>query len=128
MNNYTRVPLILEKRNNSWQNKWRSKKNYQSCKINTRRTNNLEDKITFKEAGGALKNVKNDKTPGSDGYSAEFFLFLWKDLQIFIVNSLNYGYDIGELSVTHKARYNNLSSSSSWRIGDQYLFWILYIK
>jgi hypothetical protein len=52
--------------------------------------------------------VKNDKTPGSDGYSAEFFLFLWKDLQIFIVNSLNYGYDIGELSVTHKARYNNL--------------------
>ena len=46
--------------------------------------------------------MKNDKTPGSDGYSAELFKFFWKDLQVFIVNSLNYGYDIGELSVTQR--------------------------
>ena len=46
--------------------------------------------------------MKNVKTPGSDGYSADFFLFFWNDLPVFIVNSLTYGYDIGELSVTPK--------------------------
>jgi hypothetical protein len=25
--------------------------------------------------------MKNVKTPGSDGYSADFFLFFWNDLQ-----------------------------------------------
>ena len=46
--------------------------------------------------------VGHFKMPGSDGYSAVFFKFFWKDLQVFIVYSLNYEYDIGELSVTQK--------------------------
>ena len=77
-------------------------KNINHTKLTQEEQDNLEGKITIKEAGGALKNMKNDKTPGSDGYSAELFKFFWKDLQVFIVNSLNYGYDIGELSVTQK--------------------------
>ena len=63
---------------------------------------NLEGEITIEEAGLILKNMKNNKTPGSDGFSTEFFKFFWKDLKIFIVNSLNYSTEIGELSVTQK--------------------------
>lgn len=35
----------------------------------------LEGKITYSEALEALRNMKNDKSPGSDGFTAEFFLF-----------------------------------------------------
>ena len=59
----------------------------------------LEGEITVSEASETLRNMKNNKTPGSDGFSTEFF---WRDLKRFIVNSLNYGYQKGELSITQK--------------------------
>ena len=33
----------------------------------------LEGKITLDEASAALKNMKNNKSPGSDGFTVEFF-------------------------------------------------------
>ena len=33
----------------------------------------LERKITLDEASAALKNMKNNKSPGSDGFTVEFF-------------------------------------------------------
>lgn len=62
----------------------------------------LEGEINIDEATAVLKNMKNFKTPGSDGFSTEFFKFFWKDLKHFVVDSLNYGFQIGELSVTQK--------------------------
>lgn len=38
----------------------------------------LEGKITYSEALEALKNMKNDKSPGSDGFTAEFLNFSGK--------------------------------------------------
>ena len=35
----------------------------------------IEGSITIKEAGEALKNMKNNKSPGSTGFTAEFFKF-----------------------------------------------------
>ena len=62
----------------------------------------IEGSITIKEAGEALKNMKNNKSPGSTGFTAEFFKFFWKDLGHFVVKSLNYGFERGELSTTQK--------------------------
>ena len=42
------------------------------------------------------------KSPGSDGFTAEFFKFFWKDLGIFILNSINYAYKNDALPVTQK--------------------------
>ena len=36
----------------------------------------LEVEITLEEAGTALKNMKNGKSPGTDGFSADFVLML----------------------------------------------------
>ena len=36
----------------------------------------LEGKITLDEASAALKNMKNNKSPGSDGFTVEFFKVL----------------------------------------------------
>ena len=62
----------------------------------------LEGEITYQELSSALKNMKNSKSPGSDGFTAEFFKFFWKDLGIFILNSINYAYKNDSLSVTEK--------------------------
>ena len=40
----------------------------------------LEGEITYQELSSALKNMKKSKSPGSDGFTAEFFKFFWKDL------------------------------------------------
>ena len=47
----------------------------------------LEGDIKYSELAEALKNMKNSKTPGSDGFTAEFFKFFWPDLKHFILNS-----------------------------------------
>ena len=65
-------------------------------------SNKLEGLLTYEEAAVALKNMKNEKSPGSDGFTSEFIKFFWKDLGHFIVRSINYGYTRGELSVTQK--------------------------
>ena len=46
--------------------------------------------------------MKNNKSPGSDGFTSEFLKFFWKDLKVFVIGSLNYGYSLGSLSVTQK--------------------------
>lgn len=62
----------------------------------------LEGIITREEALAALKGMKNDKSPGTDGFSAEFFKFFWKDIGHFLIRSLNFGFSKGELSITQK--------------------------
>ena len=37
----------------------------------------LEGKITLDEASAVLKISKNNKSPGSDGFTFEFFSFSW---------------------------------------------------
>ena len=62
----------------------------------------LEGKITLDEASVALKKMKNNKSPGSDGFTVEFFKFFWRQLGAFVVKSLNNGFRKGELSSTQK--------------------------
>ena len=45
----------------------------------------IEGFITLKEAAETLKSMSNNKSPGSDGFSAEFFKVFWKELGQFIV-------------------------------------------
>ena len=69
-------------------------------KLNKEESDNLEGEITHEELANALKNMKNSKSPGSDGFTAEFFKFFWVDLGKFILKSVNYACKHGSLSVT----------------------------
>ena len=62
----------------------------------------LEGLLTLQEISDTLKNMKNDKSPGLSGFSAEFFKVFWKQLRAFVFKSFNYGYITGELSITQK--------------------------
>ena len=73
-----------------------------SPKLNDLERDSLEGEITYNEALSALKKMHNDKSPGSSGYTAEFFKFFWKDLGHFLIRSINYGFKMGKLSVTQR--------------------------
>ena len=60
----------------------------------------MQNVVTMEEAGKVLNNMKNDKSPGSDGFSVNFFKFFWKDLGVYLVRSINYGLQAGKLSTT----------------------------
>ena len=71
-------------------------------KLLDKEAQNLEGKITYTELLHALKQMKSEKSPGLDGYTAEFNKKIWIDLGIFVLRSINYGYENGSLSVTKK--------------------------
>lgn len=61
-----------------------------------------EGPITEQEIKFVLKNMDNNKSPGNDGYPAEFFKFFWQDLGHFIVRSFKHALSSGSLSITQK--------------------------
>ena len=60
----------------------------------------LDEKLTLEEIGNALKDMKNNKTPGIDGFPAEFFKFFWKDLKFFVLRAFNHFFQTGKLSIS----------------------------
>ena len=61
-----------------------------------------EGSIMENEIKVVLKNMANGKSPGSDGYPAEFYKFFWLDLGEYLLKSLNEAFEVGELSQTQK--------------------------
>ena len=62
----------------------------------------IKGEITYAELAKALKNMKNEQSPGLDGYTVEIFKFFWIDICFFFLSSINYGYITYLLSVTQK--------------------------
>ena len=71
-------------------------------------SNELEGIITREEALLALKNMKNNKSPGADGFTSEFYKFFWRDIGSFLIRSLNFGFQKGELSITQRQGVINI--------------------
>ena len=61
-----------------------------------------EGKVTLEELKSVLKGMSNGKSPGSDGFTVEFYKFFMPDLGHFLVRSLNCAFRLGELSLTQK--------------------------
>ena len=58
--------------------------------------------ISEEECLTALKEYKNNKTPGTDGLTAEFYKFFWSDLGTEMTASFNYAFQKGSLSISQK--------------------------
>ena len=58
-------------------------------KLNRERSIFLDNPFTETEILSVLKCMKNNKSPGSDGFSVEFFKFFWQDLKKYILNAIN---------------------------------------
>ena len=70
-------------------------------KLNEEEALKLEGILTLKEAGKTLRNMKNNKSPGTSGFSADFYKVFWKQLGTFVVRAINYGF-LREFSVTQQ--------------------------
>ena len=71
-------------------------------KLSQLEAQNLEGLLTLKEATDYMKSCRADASPGSSGFSGAFYKMFWRYLKHFIVNSLNFAYSTGSLSVTQK--------------------------
>ena len=65
-------------------------------------TDHMEGHLTVGEMTGYLKETKNNAAPGSSGFTNDFYKFFWIDLKHFVVNSANYSFDIGTLSIQQR--------------------------
>ena len=61
-----------------------------------------EGKLTVAECFKSLQLTENNKSPGDDGLTAEFYEAFWNIVGNLMVESLNYSYDHGELSNSQK--------------------------
>ena len=71
-------------------------------KLSENQASSLEGLVTKQECESALKIMKNNKSPGSDGIPVEFYKAFWDDINLLLIDSLNSAYDTGELSGTQK--------------------------
>ena len=71
-------------------------------KLNEDEKQKLDGVLKTEEVLCSLKNMKNNKSPGSDGFTAEFFKFFWQDIGTFVVRSINNSFQKGELPQTQK--------------------------
>ena len=74
-----------------------------SCpKLTEDQKQKMEGLITVEELTRYLKKAKNNVSPGSSGFTNDFFKFFWIDLKFFVTKAINYSYEIGMLSVTQR--------------------------
>ena len=71
-------------------------------KVTDNDRHNCEKEITETELLSSLKDIKNSKSPGSDGLTAEFYRFFWLDIKNPLLNSINHGLQIGCLSIEQR--------------------------
>ena len=71
-------------------------------KLSPQESIELEGPLTEPELLNSLKSMKNFKSPGIDGFTVEFYKFFWADIKSFLLNSLNYAYESGQLSISQK--------------------------
>ena len=61
-----------------------------------------EGELSIKECLEALKSMVPDKSPGTDGLPCEFYKVFWNDVADISINSFNYSYEIGKLSISQR--------------------------
>jgi len=96
----------------------------QRKKLNLTEQEGCEGLLNKAECPKALKDMECNKTPGSDGLQDEFYKVFWNDISDLFLNSINYAYRIGQLSVTQRrgiiklipkknTHYSNMDSESN---------------
>ena len=82
-----------------------------------------EGLLTVEECKEALKNFSKNKSPGTDGLTAEFYSFFGDLLSDTMVNNFNYGFQKGKLTVSQRQstirliqkKDKDLSRLKNWR-------------
>ena len=72
-----------------------------------------EGPVTVDECHKVLKLFKNNKSPGNDGFTAEFYKEFWRFMSDVLIDCYNYSYKHGELILFSTAS-NTFSFRKTW--------------
>ena len=71
-------------------------------KLNEIESNSCEGLITNHECVKAIKEMKNQKSPGSDGITTEFYKIFRNEIKEYYLNSINFSFQNQELTELQK--------------------------
>ena len=71
-------------------------------RVAERQKENMEGLLTLEEMSQYLKKNKINVSPGSTGFTNEFYKFFWRDIKHFVIRAVNYSFSKGSLGVTQK--------------------------
>ena len=77
-------------------------------KLNEVEKNICDEFLTIQECGKALSLLPNNKSPGSDGYTTNFYKFFWPDIKNIVFDSFIYSFEHDNLSQNQKLGILNL--------------------
>ncbi|WP_419639434.1 endonuclease/exonuclease/phosphatase family protein, partial [Thiolapillus sp.] len=103
-------------------------------KLTEKQRNDLEGLISKEEVLSTLKRMKNGTSPGSDGFTVEFYKFFWNDLGSFLVRAINESFKKESLSSPQKEGIITLLPKGDKprqflkKIGDQSHYSMCHIK
>ena len=69
-----------------------SSENLSDSRVTLADRDQLEQPLTLEELKIALNNLPNQKMPGCNSLSSEFYQFFWDDLKELLINSFNYAF------------------------------------
>ena len=72
------------------------------CKISDDERKLCEGLLTAAECLESLKTMESNKTPGTDGITAEFYKIFWNEIKSFLLASINASYAKGLLSISQR--------------------------
>ena len=72
------------------------------AKLNDDDNKHCEGILQEDECTAAIKTMKLNKSPGSDGITLEFYRTFWTDVKTLLIDSLNEGYNKGTLSTSQR--------------------------
>ena len=61
-----------------------------------------EEELSVEECGKSLRELPNNKSPGSDGFTSEFYKFFWPDIKDLVFNSFQHSFNVGTLSIEQR--------------------------
>ena len=71
-------------------------------RLNDSEHEELKKDLQIEEIAKAFKEFPNDKTPGSDDFTSNFFKFFWPDLKELLYGSFQYSFQNGVLSADQR--------------------------
>ena len=83
-------------------------KNINIPKLNDLDKDICETPLKIEEIGKALKDLSNDKTPGTDGFTTNFYKFFWPDIKHLLYDAFRFSFEKGELSQDQRRGILNL--------------------
>ena len=82
-------------------------------KLNDTDSNLCDAVLTINECTKAVKLLPNDKSPGPDGFTTNFYKFFWADIKDILFESLQYSFEHKSLSNDQKRGILNLIPQGS---------------